>query len=156
MGNCTIDDLRAKLARIDQRIADHDAECERTSGHVVNPDNEIGGMRSRSARAKGKLLDRWDNQARVSVALHDERRLLANRIAWIEAKPERDRADALALAGWDSLQVGDPNPLTGAPITEVNRASIVSSGNRWTMEEVTGLSPSRVAELRVTEQEQAA
>lgn len=156
MSGHTIEVLRAKLARIDQRIAAHDAECERTSGHVVNPDGEIGGMRSRSARAKGKLLDRWDNQARVSVALHDERHILANRIAWIEAQPERDRADALALAGWDALRVGDPNPLTGAPITKVNRGSIVSSGNRWTMEEVTGLSPSRVAELRTTQQEVAA
>lgn len=152
----TLDDLRAALARIDQRIAEHSAECERTSGHAVNPDGEIGGMRSRSARAKGKLLDRWDSQACHALALHDKRRILANRIAWVEAQPERDRADALALATWDSLRVSDPNPLTGSPITKVNRGSIVSSGNRWTIEEVTGLSPSRVAELRAAQQEVAA
>jgi len=147
----TIDDLRRALAALDLRLAGFDAECRRTSGHAVNPDNEIGGMRSRSARAKGRLLARWDAQARESRRLYIKRQTLVNRIAWLEAAPIRDRNDALALAAWDALAVGDPFPLRPDSLTIIkkNRGSIRTSlGTVWTCEEVTGLSPARVRELR--------
>ena len=141
--------LVAQLAALDERIVAFNAECERTSGHAVNPDNEIGGMRGRSARAKGRMMDRWDEQARKARRLHEERATLCNRIAWLEAAPIRDRADALTLAAWDVLKAGDVNPLTGGTIVKRNPKSIVTTGGtRWTCEEVTGLSPARVAELR--------
>lgn len=147
----TLDRLREQLAALEERIAAHDAECARTSGHAVNPDNEIGGMRGRSARAKGRLLDRWDRQARESAKLHDERRTLAARIAWLEAAPIRERVDALVLAAWDALEVGDPFPLRPDSLTVARRSPYsvtTNSGTRWTCEEVTGLSRTRVAELR--------
>lgn len=153
MTDCQIvQNLRRQLAALDERIAAFNAECERTSGHAVNPDNEIGGMRNRSARAKGRMMDRWDAQAREARRLHDERATLVNRIAWLESAPIRDRAAAMALAAWDALRVGDANPLTGAPIVKRNPKSIVTAGgNRWTCEEVTGLGPARVAELRAAQ-----
>jgi len=71
--------------------------------------------------------------------------------AWLEAAPIRDRNDALALAAWDALAVGDPFPLRPDSLTIIkkNRGSIRTSlGTVWTCEEVTGLSPARVRELR--------
>lgn len=147
----TLDKLRSELADLDVRIAAHAAACERTSGHAVNPDNEIGGMRGRSARGKARLLDRWDRQAREATTLHDQRRTLALRIAWLEFAPARDRADALALAWWDRLVVGD-RVVVGNGTLAITRKSAASvtleTGSRWTREGITGLSPKRVAELR--------
>ena len=142
--------MREQLTRLDERIAAHDAECARTSGHAVNPDNEIGGIRSRSKRSKGRLLDRWDEQARESARLHDQRRTLTARIAWLEAAPIRERVDALVLAAWDALEVGDPFPRRPDSPTVARRSPYsvtTNTGTRWTCEEVTGLSRTRVAEL---------
>lgn len=151
MSSLTLDCLRSELAALDERIAAHVTECERTSGHAVNPDNEIGGMRSRSARGKARLMDRWDSQARESARLHDQRRSLAQRIEWLESAPIRDRADALALAWWDGLTVGDRVSVGNGAlgITRKSAASVtLETGSRWTREGITGLSPARVAELR--------
>lgn len=154
MSTATLDALRSELADLDVRIAAHVAECERTSGHAVNPDNEIGGMRGRSARGKARLMDRWDRQARESARLHGERRSLAQRIEWLESAPIRDRADALVLAWWDRLTVGD-HVLIGNGTLAITRKSAASvtleTGSRWTREGITGLSPKRVAELRAAQ-----
>lgn len=146
----TLDELRVILAAIEARIAAHDAECKRTSGHAVNPDNEIGGMRSRSARAKGRMLDRWDRQAKIARELVAKRDKVKDCIRWVEAAPARDRRDALLLAGWDALAPGDPFPLRRElTVARKSDASVtLESGTRWTREEVTGLRPARVAELR--------
>lgn len=147
----TLDRLRSELATLDERIAAHAAACERTSGHTVNPDNEIGGMRSRSARGKAQLIDRWDRQAREATTLHGQRRTLALRIEWLESAPIRDRADALALAWWDDLTVGSRVSVGNGTlaITRKSAASVtLETGSRWTCEGITGLSPTRVAELR--------
>lgn len=147
----TIEELRAKLATLDERIAAHVAECERTSGHAVNPDNEIGGMRNRSARGKARLLARWDSQALESTRLVGERRILANRIAWLEAAPVRDRQDVALLAWWDGLKAGDGIKI-GNGMLAIKRKSAASvtleTGTRWTCQELTGLDRGRVAELR--------
>lgn len=154
MSLTTVAELRDELAALEARIAAHDAECERTSGHAVNPDNEIGGMRGRSARAKGKLLDRWDRQARETVRLHDQRRRLVARIAWLESAPLRDRLDAGALLWWESLTAGDTITVGNGTrtIARKSAASVtLETGTRWTREELTGLSPKRVAELRAVQ-----
>lgn len=51
---------------------------------------------------------------------------------------------------WDQLVAGDQLWQDGGPmIAKMNRGSaITASGTRWTCQEVTGLSPARVAELR--------
>lgn len=154
MSTTTLDVLRSELAALDERIAAHVAECERTSGHAVNPDNEIGGMRGRSARGKAQLMDRWDRQARESARLHGERRSLAQRIEWLEAAPIRDRFNAVSLMWWDALTVGSRITIGNGPlaITRKSAASVtLETGTRWTREELTGLSPKRVAELRAAQ-----
>lgn len=150
----TLDKLRSELADLDVRIAAHAAACERTSGHAVNPDNEIGGMRGRSARGKAQLMDRWDRQAREATTLHDQRRTLALRIEWLESALIRDRFDAVSLMWWDALTVGSRITIGNGPlaITRKSAASVtLETGTRWTREELTGLSQKRVAELRAAQ-----
>ena len=149
-----IDQLRFELATLDERIAAHVAACERTSGHAVNPDNEIGGMRNRSARAKEKSLDRWDSQAREPARLHGQRRTLVARIVWLEAAPIRDRRDAATLAWWDGLEAGSKIVIGNGPLAIARKsdASVtLETGTRWAREEITGLSPKRVKELLATQ-----
>lgn len=145
-----LETLRADLTRVETRIAELSAECDRTSGAATNPEGEIGGIRSRSRRQKDQLTARWDRQSADWRRLVGERDALKARIRWAEGATGRARAELAKLLWWDGLVAGDLLWSDGGPtIAKKNRGSaITTSGTRWTCQEVTGLSPARVAELR--------
>lgn len=145
-----LDKLRADLVRVETKIAELSAECERTGGAATNPEGDIGGIRSRSRRQKDRILDRWDQQSRDWRRLTEERYTLRARIRWAEGATGRARAQMAKLLWWDSLAAGDQLWPDGGPtIAKMNRGSaITTNGTRWTCQEMTGLSPARVAELR--------
>lgn len=89
---CTeLEILRADLARVETKIAELSAECDRTSGAATNPEGDIGGIRSRSRRQKDQLHSRWDRQSADWRRLVGERDTLRARIRWAEGATGRAR-----------------------------------------------------------------
>lgn len=152
MRGMTIDTAREQLALIERKIKVTEAACEAVSGARLNPDMEIGGIRSRSARAKSRLFERRTRVAHEHLALIAERDRLQNIIRYHEAAPARARREVLVLAWWDSISAGDAVDIGGNAPVQVLRKSAASfttaSGSRWTVTEITGLSRERIAEIR--------
>lgn len=102
--NWTVEEIEAELAKVDARIEQHNAECQRTSGHALNPAGDIGGIRSRSKRQKRQMWERWDRQAKESIALHQKRDLLA---AIIKNRKQAEIEQMATVRVKEQVQVGD-------------------------------------------------
>lgn len=122
-----VEELRAQLARVNARIAALEAETERTSGRALNPDGEIGGMRGRSRRAKGRILDRWDRQAREHVQLVADRAALEAAIREAEGAAGR----AAARAGAEAAERRDRARVAALPLANDPAAPIHMTAAEW-------------------------
>lgn len=148
-----LDDLKSKLAKCNEQIEQHLASS--TSGAAMNPAGDIGGVRSRSRKRRRQIFERYSKEAKEHIELLKRREDLKRRIAYIESSSERERRalqrDISLYRWWNSLKPGDTiepgnNVLV---ITKKNAKSVVvSSGSRWTMYEVTGLTNDRVSYIK--------
>lgn len=120
-------EIRAQLAAVEAKLAALNLECDRTSGLALNPDNEIGGIRSRSRRQKGRIINRWDRQSADMKRLTEERKVLQARLRAAEAAPLAAKAEEIlearvrGLAPGDLVWCGYPEP---CEVIKVNQKSV--------------------------------
>ena len=149
----SLDVLRHELAECNAQIEQHLASS--ISGSTMNPAGDIGGIRSRSQKRKQQIFDRYSREARRHVELIEKRDSLKQRIAYIESQPKRDRTllqrDIALYHWWNNLKSGDTiKPGNNALlIVKKNTKSVVTAGgSKWTIHEITGLSNSRISEIK--------
>ena len=82
------DQDHADIATIEAQLADLDAAIQRhhrtqLTGHDTNPAGDIGGIRSRSAKRKQQIFDRFTREAKTAIKLYNRREALRTSIEWI-------------------------------------------------------------------------
>ena len=78
-----LEQLRARLADAEAAISRHHAR--QLSGFDTNPAADLGGIRSRSQKAKDRIFDRFSRESKRAIRLYRERDAIAARIAWISS-----------------------------------------------------------------------
>lgn len=149
-----------KLETLRTQLATLEAQYEKKSaahitGTQMNPAGDIGSIRSRSKRQKQHIMNRYDREARETVQfvnkIQELKKQITNLEGLAERRKKRFKADMMRLKVWDALKVGDTfqpgnNPLQ---IKKKNRFSVITtSGTKWKITEVIGLSRQRIDELR--------
>lgn len=120
-----VNELHEKLAEVNARIERHHAT--QLTGAQTNPDNEIGGIRSRSKRQKERILSRFASDANKAVKLYRERDEIEANLRAAIAEPVRKKADQLqaelvtALKPGDMVWCGFPDP---KEVVRVNKNSV--------------------------------
>lgn len=138
-----------KLSEVEAKITAYHRTVK--TGVDINPAGDIGGIRSRSAKAKERIFDRYSRDAATAVALYNERDRIKAKIAFIEEAPEREKRDIAKLLFWDNIKAGDTFQPGNYPIRIIrkNAWSITTEGGtRWSIVEVVGISRQRAEELR--------
>lgn len=133
IANHNTDALQRELDMVNAAIERNDKEWVRTSGHALNPAGDIGGIRSRSPRQKGRIVARWDRQAAEGVALMRRKKALETRIAAEKREVAREAQRPVLEAEIervlrDTLKPGDPVHVSGFPnpgtVVRVNAKSV--------------------------------
>ena len=121
----------------------------------------IERLRTGLARLEGRLtgLRVFEGGAhhRAAMAAEERRQMLTlrrqveARLDALDPRATGGHRDALMLAWWDSLRPGDTWLPPGRPLRIRRKAPgclTLHGGARWTVEDLTGLPPGRIAELR--------
>ena len=148
--NETIQGLEQELEEINAKIEHHHGGSLDSMG--VNPAGDIGGIRSRSAKKKKQIFDRYTREAKQAVELYRQRDRILSAIKYHEQQPARDEQDLRVLDWFDNhLKAGDtytPGNNELVIVRKSKQSITTQGGTRWSIGEVTGLTKQRIEYLR--------
>lgn len=159
-----VDELREQLEAAEEKLRELDRK--QLSGADINPGMEIGGIRSRSKRQKGRIIDRLTREAHEYAKLKKHVENLRRQLKIEEERPAREekrRIENIKWAmKWINIKPGDKILVGASHITvkKKNKKSITAtSGTNWSRFEIIGMSDAEfaaaVAEIEKTKSDKS-